>query len=299
MPRLIAVPLAGLALILPAAAHAELPPQLRTMLDAAIAGGKDAEIDTVAKYLKIASPEDAARIDGIVAAHRAQIAAARTERLAGQRFWQGWGGEGQVGASQSSGNTNAVGLSLGLTLRKEGLHWAHTLRAQSDYQRTGDETTRNQMLFALESGRKITDHLQLFGSAQYERDRFAGFSSRVSLAAGLGYRAVATPALTLDLKFAPAWRKSNYISEPHASELTAMGELNAAWKISPTLVLSENATALAGSGNTNINTLTALSFKVSSALSARVAYQLTTNTQPPPGFKPTDTLTRFTLVYGF
>jgi putative salt-induced outer membrane protein len=209
------------------------------------------------------------------------------ERLASQRFWQGWGGEGQVGASQSSGIIlSSVGLSLGLALRKDAL--AHSLRAQSDYQHTGGETTRQSSSRWNRAG-KITDRLQLFGSAQYERDRFAGFSS-ISLAAGLAIarwppRADAGPEIRPRL--AP---EQLYQRAPHASELTAMGELNAAWKISPTLVLSENATAPAGSGNTTPR------FPSGASAPAWVAIS---HQHPAPARLQTHRHIRFTLVYGF
>lgn len=290
----------ALAGLLPAAvAHAELPPQLRTMLDAAIASGNDGDIDTLARYLKKASPDDAPEIDHIITDHRKQIAVAKQEKLAHQGVLEGWKGEGQIGASQSSGNTSTVGATVGINLSKEGLRWRHKLNASIDYERTAGITDRNQILGGLESDYKFSDRLFAYGSAQYERNRFAGFDTRVSVSGGIGYRVVAAPTFTLDLKAGPAWRKTDYIGEPSASEITGMTALDALWKATPNLTLSENATSLSGSSNTNLTSLTALSLKVSKALSTRISYQVTFNSNPPEGYKTTDTLTRFTLVYGF
>lgn len=290
---------AGVGLMASTAAHAEMAPQLRSMLDAAIASGNEAEIDTVVKYLKAANPADAAEADQIIASHRAQIAAAKEEKLRNQGLLDGWSGEGQIGASHSSGNTNSTGLSAGIALTKEGLRWRHGIRALADYERTDGETSRNQILAAYEPNYKFNDRLFAYGLAQYERDRFAGFSSRMTLSGGLGYRVIAEPTLTVDVKAGPAWRKTNYIGEPTDSELAGMGALNAKWDIAPTVTLSEDAAILIGSGNTNLTSLTALTAKLHGALSARVSYQVTHNSNPPFGFKKTDTLSRFSLVYGF
>jgi putative salt-induced outer membrane protein len=280
-------------------AHAELTPQLRSMLDAAMASGNDGDVDTLAKYIKKASPEDAAQVDHIIADHRKQIAAARQDKLANQTLMQGWKGEGQIGASQSSGNTSTVGISAGLNLSKEGLHWRHKVSALVDYERTDGVTDRNQILAGLESDYKFNARLFAFGSAQYEANRFSGFDTRVSVSGGLGYRVVASPRLTIDLKAGPAWRKTDYIDEPHVNEITGLAAIDALWKATPSLTLSENATTLSGDSNTNVTSLTALSLKINKALSARMSYQATFNSSPPPGYKTTDTLTRFTLVYGF
>jgi hypothetical protein len=109
----------GTALLAARHAHAELAPQLRSMLDAAIASGNDADIDTIAKYLKQASPADAAEIDRTIGDHRAQIAAAKEEKLRHLGLLEGWKGEGQIGATQSSGNATTVGLTAGLGLTRE------------------------------------------------------------------------------------------------------------------------------------------------------------------------------------
>jgi putative salt-induced outer membrane protein len=110
---------------------------------------------------------------------------------------------------------------------------------------------------------------------------------------------IAQPNFTVDVKAGPAWRKTSYIGEPAASDLTGLAALNARWAISRTLTLTEDANALYSRDNTNLNSLTSLSAKLSNALSARVSYQITNNSNPPAGFKKTDTVTRFTMVYGF
>lgn len=279
--------------------HTALAPPLRAALDAAIASGNDADIDTVAKYLKKAAPENAAEIDGIVAHRRAQVASVKEDKLRNERFFQGWKGEGQIGASQSSGNTDTVGVTVGLKLKKEGLHWRHNFNALVDYERSSGVTDRNQLQFGLESDYKFSDRVFVFGSALYERNRFSGYNSRVSLSGGIGYRVIAAHDFSVDLKLAPAWRRTDYLDEPKANEVTGLAQLNSLWKISKTLSFNEDATMLSGNTNTSLTSLSALTLKINSTISVRAAYQLTYNSQPTDAYRTTDTLTRFTLVYGF
>lgn len=300
MPRS-AAPAAALllALALTGPAQAALPAQLRGMLDAAIAGGNPGEIEVLAKYLKQASPADATEVDQAIAAHRARVEAARIERLTNQKLTEGWKGEGQLGASHNTGNSSSVGLSAGINLNKEELHWRHHLRLLVDYQRTNGVTSRNQWLASWEPNFKFSDRLYASGLAQFERDRFAGFSQRITLSGGLGYKLIASPALTIDVKGGPAWRRTDNLGQGPTSSLTALGGLAAAWRIAPGLTLTQDESALYASDNTNISSVSALTAKLTGKLSARMSVQETTNTNPPAGFRHTDTLSRMTLVYGF
>ncbi len=192
-----------------------------------------------------------------------------------------------------------MGASAGITLAREGLRWKHKFHALADYERNAGVTDRNQVQVGLESDYKFNAKMFAFGSGLFEDDRFAGFKSRVAIAGGVGYDLVTGPNLTVDVKAGPAWRRTDYIGLPAASEITGLAALDAAWKVSPALTLTENSALQSGDSNTNITSLTAISLKINKALSARVSYQLGYNSEPPATFGKTDTLTRFTLVYGF
>jgi putative salt-induced outer membrane protein len=101
------------------------------------------------------------------------------------------------------------------------------------------------------------------------------------------------------VKAGPAWRKTRYISQPLESVVTGLGAVNAKWKLSRAVSLTEDASALTGAQNTNVTSLTSLSARLNGALSARTSYQVTYNSNPPDTYKTLDTITRFTLVYGF
>src|SRR3546814_15972647 len=86
------------------------------MLAAAMASGKHADVEAVAKLAKATTPEDAAEIEEQVVAYRAErqrlkdeAGAAARAKLAAAKFWENWKGEGQIGASQSSGHTRPAG----------------------------------------------------------------------------------------------------------------------------------------------------------------------------------------------
>ena len=279
---------------------------VRNMLAAAIASGKDADVEAVAKLAMDTHPHDAAEIEARLVAYRAErqrlrdeAASAARAKLAAAKIWENWKGEGQIGASQSSGNTKSAGLSAGLALSRQGIDWTHKLRAQADYQRTNGRTSVERYLVEFEPQYRISDRAFGFGFGRWEHDRILGYDTRWNVSGGLGYKVIDGKTMSLSLKGGPAWRQTDFISGARDSELTALGGLDFGWQLSPTLRLTQVASTIIGEANSSTNSLTALNAKLSGALSARIAYSAQIDTTPPPGIESVDTQTRFTLVYGF
>lgn len=282
------------------------PDPVRDMLVAAIASGKDADVEAVAKLAKKANPENAEAIEARVVAYRAErkrlkdeAAAAERARLAASKFWENWKGEGQIGASQSSGNTESVGLSAGLALARKGIDWTHKLRAQADYQRTNGKTSVERYLAEVEPQFRIDDRTFAYGLGRWEHDRILGYDTRWNLSGGLGYKVIDNKKMTLSLKGGPAFRQTDFVNGGADTELTALAGLDFGWQVSPTLRLTQVASTIIGEANGSTSSLTALNAKLTGALSARIAYSAQIDTSPPPGIESVDTQTRFTLVYGF
>ncbi|MGV7119418.1 DUF481 domain-containing protein [Sphingopyxis sp. 550A] len=284
------------------------PDPIRQMLAAAMATRKDGDVEAVGALAKKTNPERIADIDAMLVDYRARRTAekkaaadAARAKLAAAKFWQNWKGEGQIGASQSSGNTSSTGLSLGLALNRKGIDWDQRFRAQADYQRTNGSTSMERYLVEYEPQIKVSDRAFAYGLGRWERDRILGFGNRWNASAGMGYKVIANKAMTLNLKAGPAWRQTDYLPGrgQSESELTGLAGLDFGWNLSPTLRLTQTASTIIGQHNSVTSSLTALNAKLTGALSARFSYSADIDTRPPPGIETVDTLTRFTLVYGF
>jgi putative salt-induced outer membrane protein len=284
------------------------PDPIRQMLAAAMATRKDGDVEAVGALAKKTNPERIADIDAMLVDYRAKRTAekkaaadAARAKLAAAKFWQNWKGEGQIGASQSSGNTSSTGLSLGLALNRKGIDWDQRFRAQADYQRTGGSTSMERYLVEYEPQIRVGERAFAYGLGRWERDRILGFGNRWNASAGMGYKVIANKAMTLNLKAGPAWRETDYLPGrgQNESELTGLAGLDFGWNLSPTLRLTQTASTIVGQHNSVTSSLTALNAKLTGALSARFSYSADIDTRPPPGIEKVDTLTRFTLVYGF
>ncbi|MEE8231272.1 MAG: DUF481 domain-containing protein [Qipengyuania citrea] len=298
------------------AAQAELPEGARAMIDAAIASGDERKVATVIGLARSTWPEERSTIDAIndqwkitLAARRAAEAEAEQTALINAGMFDRWSGEGELGAFQSSGNTESVGVAGALRLDREGIDWTHSIRLRADYQRQNGSTSREQFAASYEPRWQFDENIFAYGLAQYERDRIQGFSSRYSVSGGFGYRVIDNPKLKLSLKAGPAYRVTDFTDGTSADRLAGLVGLDFDWQMLDRLKLIQDVEALAETGgeatlifdgaNTTINLVTGLDFRVSNRLRSRLSYKVEYDSNPPAGSEGTDTLTRATLIYGF
>ncbi|MEO1221867.1 MAG: DUF481 domain-containing protein, partial [Pseudomonadota bacterium] len=235
---LLAAGLAALTLAsVPSAALAELPQPVRAMIDAAIATGDETKVRTVIDLARTTNPHEGAELDRLLEAYETQLAAAQADEAASKEqeirsagLFENWTGQGELGAFMSAGNADNTGVTASLALTKDGINWRHKLAARADYQESEGVTTREQFLAAYEVNYKINDRLFTYALAQYERDRFQGFSARYSASGGLGYD-ILTDGPTLSVKAGPAWRRTELIGGESTSNLAGNASFDFDWQI--------------------------------------------------------------------
>ena len=297
-------------------ASAQMSDGVRAMIDAAIATGDAKKVATVLELARATHPDDAAQLDQIEAewkaaraAKLAQKAAATEEAIRSAGLFDRWKGEGEIGGFQSTGNTRSIGLASSLKLKREGLAWSHLLSARLDYQRQDGRTRREQFVAAYEPRWQFNDDLFLYGLAQYERDRLQGFDGRYAVSGGLGYKVLDSEGLKLAIKAGPAWRITEFSDGTSNSRIAGLFGADFDWEIIKGLTFTQDANALAEGGgevqvlvdgsNTSINLVSGLDFRISDHLRSRLSHAIDYDSNPPGDAVSTDTLTRFTIIYGF
>jgi len=303
-------------LLLGVSAQAKLPEATKAMIDAAIATGDAEKVETVLELARTVHPDDAAELDEIKAkfdADQKVLAAAKAEmkeeEILTSGLFERWSGKGELGGFNATGNSSETGLTAALALTRDGIDWRHKLTGRADFRRAGGETTREQFFAAYEPNYKISDRLFVYGLAQYERDRFQGFSARYAVSGGLGYQIIDTETLQLSAKVGPAYRVTQFTNGEDESRIAGLAGLDFDWDISDRLKLTHDTNAVAETGgsatlitdanNTSINLVTGVNAKVSDRVSARISYAIEYDSNPPDGADGTDTLSRFTLTYDF
>lgn len=300
----------------PTSAVAEIPDPVRAMIDAAIESGDADAVATVIDLARQTNPDDVAELDAIQAEFdlaqqetAAANAAAEEEAIRTAGIFENWSGKGELGAFRATGNSSNTGITASLSLKREGIDWIHKVRGRADYQRNNGVTSREQYSFAYEPNYSLSERLFLYGLAQYERDRFQGFSARYAVSGGVGYQVIDKPDLQLSVKAGPAYRVTEFVNGDSESRIAGLIGADFDWSITDRLTFTHDTNAVAETGgaatiiidssNTSIDLVTGLNAKINDSLTARFSYAVEYDSDPPAGAVQTDTLSRMTLIYGF
>jgi len=239
----------------PHIAAAELPAPVRAIIDAAIATGDAGKVATVVELAKVTNPEDIAEVDQIVAGFAleqdmlaASDALKKEDAIRAAGLFDNWSGKGEIGAFRYTGNSSNTGITADLKLDRIGIDWRHKFRALVDFQRSNGVTTREQFLVAYEPNYALSDRSFIYGLAQYERDRFQGYSARYSLSGGAGYRVIDLDDMHLSVKAGLAYRKTEFLTGISDDNVAALAALDFDFSLSERLKLTQEASAYFQSG---------------------------------------------------
>ncbi len=285
-------------------AAAPLPPEVRSVIEAAVASGDAQAVATVARFARQAHPAAAAEIEAMVEVftkarteREAEAARERQDALASAGMLDNWTGQIELGASRSTGRTNSVGFLGGVTLERQGVAWRHRLNARAELQETNDVRSTQRATLSWEPRRALGERLYAVGTAQYDHDPILGFDNRYTLGVGGGYRLIASGETRLDLEGGPAVRREDPVSGDPATSIAARASADLRWKIKPTLELRQTGTFYLEDGNRTGRALTALDTRLVGDLGLRLSYELRYE-RAGAGTGFLDTTSRATIVLG-
>jgi putative salt-induced outer membrane protein len=293
-------------LLIATPASAELPDPVRAMIEAAYSSGNEATINAVVGVAKQTYPDDIGEINRMAAGDAAILELTRRKqreendaRIAAAGFFEIWKGEVEFGASRSTGNSRTLGIYGATNLTRDALEWRQRLNARIDIQKSNGTTTTERALVAYQPNYKFDERRYLYGIAQYEHDRFLGYTDRFTLGAGMGYGLVNKPRLKIDFEGGPAIRHTDFVEEGRRTTLAARASLVSRWTITPTLSFSQAASVYLEKDNNNASATTSIDTRLIGALKARFSYNVLYERDSLIGQDSVDTLTRATIVYNF
>ncbi len=217
-----------------------------------------------------------------------------------------WTGEGSVSAGVTSGNTSTTDVGIAAKLKHTGANWVESGEFSDDYGKSDHVETKNRVAAAGQVDRIITDRLSGFGRLTYENDKFSGFDSRYYAGVGLAYKVIVSDKLNWTLQGGPGYKVDEVRTQVSgATTIPAHTEesfgANAGsrfkWAINDKVDLSDDTDVTYSKVSTQIKNSLGLTVGLMGNLSARVSYDVTYDTDPPLGFKSTDTATKVSLVY--
>ncbi|WP_300376973.1 YdiY family protein [Henriciella sp.] len=222
----------------------------------------------------------------------------------------GWTGEGAFSAGYTTGNTETRDLGLALKLDRELGLWTYSAEASADYGETDSVETQNRWFVAGEVDRQLGDRLFAFGRISYESDEFSGFDSRLFAGGGLGYTILESDQVNWSVQGGPGIKVDEVqetttivngvpVTTPATTEesIAFVGNSEYSYAFNDAVSFSNGTDIIYASESTQIGNTSAVTASLTDRFSARFSFEVRHDTNPPPGFEATDTVTRASLVY--
>lgn len=302
------------------AQEVETPALAQAMLEAAEKTGDAAQVDAVANAVLEVFPDYAEAIEAKRAAIVASLAppevieeaAAPEEEPSDPRGTLGfgkWTGTLGAGAAQASGNSENLTIGFALDARREHGIFAHNIEAGIDIASSNpdpsdplsdSDLTQKRWYGAYQLDVAFSDRTYAYGRIDYEEDEFSGFDYRIFGGAGLGHYLYKSAPLTWKIEGGPGYRYSPIDDTRETeSEVALYASTEVDWLIAENILFEQNVNAIWTSPTTTVESLTAITTKLTDVLSTSISYQVRYETDPPPGNDDVDTLLKASVNYGF
>jgi len=227
-----------------------------------------------------------------------------------------WKGEGELGITQTTGNTENQNVIAKLELTHEQDSWKH--KAKLEALRTEDEEklTAERYEFKWKTDYKLSELSYVFGKLRYEEDKFTGYNYQASLSTGYGYKVFDTDIDSLDLEAGIGVRtfelegevtddseKSEFVglkleseSEQEAIVTFALAYTR---KIGANTKFTQDFLVEAGSENIYSKSDTGLKVSMTDRLALKLSLLVKNNSEVAADKEKTDMISAVTLVYSF
>lgn len=208
-------------------------------------------------------------------------------------------GEGSVSAAYTSGNTNTTDVGAALKAAKQFRDWDIRGKLEIDYGENSGIESRNRWALAAQFDRKFGDRWHIYGRGTYEEDKFSGFESRLFVGTGAGYKIIAGNKANWTLEAGPGYRRDVIVPSGRVEgKISTRIGSSFGYKFNKYVDFSNDTEWVYSDVSTQRSNIAALTAKLTDKFATRFSFEVRNESNPPFSRKPTDTITRFSLVYG-
>jgi putative salt-induced outer membrane protein len=232
----------------------------------------------------------------------AGMVAALTLALSATPAMAQWTGKGEAGLAIASGNSDSKTGNARIAIGKKVDAWEYGFNLGGLYIKSAGDTTAKRWELGGQTRYSFSGNTYWFGGARYEQDKFSGFDHQGVISTGIGRKFLDNDTTkfsgqvgvgykffqTVDTLTVPGQKDSN---------LVGVAGLDFQHKLNDLTTVFDRFGAEVTSSNNFLQNEIGLSVKMSDRMALAVAYAVRHNTDPPAGFKKTDTLSTINLVY--
>jgi len=211
-----------------------------------------------------------------------------------------WTGKGEAGLAVADGNSNTRTANAKLAIGLKVDAWEHSFGLAGLYVRNDGETSARRWNSFLQTHYNFGGgNTFWFGGLRYEQDRFSGFDHQGVVDTGVGHKFIDTEATKLAGQVGVGYKVWETLDTPRDKDSSAAGTaaLEFSHQLTATTSITNKFGAEVTSGNNFLQNELGLAVKMSDRLALSLGYAVRYNTDPPAGFKKSDTLSTVNLVY--
>lgn len=215
-------------------------------------------------------------------------------------FAEGWSGQGELGFSKSSGNSDSSQLSAKLGVKKKYTLWSVDVGLEANRSTEDGETTGERYVGEGQFDRSFSDKSYGLVGLRYEKDKYSGYEYNTSAKVGLGYRLIKTLTMGLKIEAGVGLRQTK-LEDANEEKNGAVGTLKDSftWDITKTTSIAQELSIEHGANNTQTQLDLGLQVRMTETLALKLSYTVNHNSDVPEGNKNRDTYSSVNLVYDF
>ena len=210
-----------------------------------------------------------------------------------------WAGKATLGYLATSGNTENSSLNSAFEISYTSGDWQHLFDVSAINSSEDSATTAEAYAAGWKSERSLSEVNFLFGRLSWRKDRFSGFDTQFSQTVGYGRRMIDNEKHSLNGEIGAGLRQSDLADGSNEDETILTGAVHYTWAISETAEFRQDLLVEAGSENTYLESVTALSARLIGKLALVASYRIRNNSEVPAGTEKTDTFTALSFEYAF
>jgi putative salt-induced outer membrane protein len=219
-----------------------------------------------------------------------------------------WKGEGELGFTQTGGNTENQSLTAKLTLGYDLAPWEHNLKLSTFRAEDRDNLTAENYGLDLQSNYDLSAFRSdipgyLFGKLRYNKERFSGYDYQSSLIFGYGYEVFKTKLRDLKLEAGVGIGQNSMelsvYDESNDQQAIGFLGLNFRQQIGSHSEFTQDLKLEGGTENIYSESNTGFKVSVMDNLALKLSLTIKNNSDVPPDVEKTDTISSVTMVYSF
>lgn len=219
-----------------------------------------------------------------------------------------WKATAEAGMVAARGNADTDTANARFDVTREFVKWQHSGGFTGVYASESTGATSQRWEARGQSDYAFHSKGFSFVSGRYEEDRFSGFVYQATFGAGLGWRFFDDPVTRLTAQLGLGYKAFTthaglaedgltVIPQEHEENAVTQGKVDFEHALTPNTSILNKLLVEADVDNRFLSNDISLKVNMIESLALAVGFSVRYNTDPPPGFKQTDTLTTLNLVY--